>query len=228
MFSASFIPCAIRDLLNICVRIDPGTIASTCFIVACMFLTMLAKLERQKLLKPDSEFRNLALVMAMYIKLANDLRNDFSFFQEMPDDSSEDDDEDEDGDEEAKLKSKKRSNRTKMDPDFFEAYIFAYAKKHNIDLNGPLDIADLETEEEIELPKVGADPWDWAACLRKYRERQSSLPFWGRKTPMIGGDHYDITAMSSAERKKASHNGKDPLGKKEIEALKKGMILQMG
>ena len=186
-----------------------------------MFLTMLARLERQNFLKPDSEFRNLALVMTMYIKFANELRNDFSVFQGTADDS-EDDDESED-------EPKQPSNKMKPDLDLFEAYIFAYAKKYNINLDGPLDVLDLDTEGEVELPKVGADPWDWAASLRNYKKSQGSVPILlGRKTAKIGGDNYDITAMSSAERKKACHRGKDPLSKEEIDAIKMGMILQMG
>lgn len=161
--------------------------------------------------------------MTMYIKFANDLRNDFRVFQGTTDDSEDDESEDEEG-----KPKPKQSSKMKTDLDLFEAYIFAYAKIYNINLDGPLDVLDLDSEE-VELPKVGADPWDWTACLRNYKKSQGGVPILlGRKIAKIGGDNYDITAMSSAERKKASHRGKDPLSKEEIDAIKNGMILQMG
>lgn len=180
---------------------------------------MLAKLERQKLLKPDSEVRNIGLVMGMYAKLANGMRNDLGLFEDKS--GGEDDDDEEDEDEEGEnANSKKAPSRKKMNPDRFESYIFAYAKKYNVDLRGPLDVDKLDVEE-VGLPKVGADPWGWTACLKIYKDNHGR----GKK---IGGDHYDITAMSSAERKRSSHNGKDPLDRKEIEALKEGLVLQVG
>lgn len=43
----------------------------------------------------------------------------------------------------------------------------------------------------------------------------------------IGGDQYDITTWSSAERKKHSFDKKDPLDKKMIKALKQGLVMQL-
>lgn len=43
-----------------------------------MFLTMLATLERNALLKPDSEVKNLGMIMALYIRLAGDEMPNYS------------------------------------------------------------------------------------------------------------------------------------------------------
>lgn len=109
-----------------------------------------------------------------------------------------------------------------------DAYVLAYAKKHNIKLRGPpkLDkcLKDLEEElEEINLPKTTKkDPWDGMAAFKEYEKRYGK----GKK-PKVGGNEFDITAMSSAERKSSSFNKKDPLGKAELDAIKQGMILQL-
>ncbi|KAG7057572.1 hypothetical protein JMJ77_0004956 [Colletotrichum scovillei] len=102
-------------------------------------------------------------------------------------------------------------------------YVAAYAKKHGITLKGVPGLKalvdDLEGEEE-ELPNAeehGEDPWGWADALASYKK--------GRK---IGGDDLDITSWTPAKRKQHAFNKKDPLGKKEIDAIKNGMVMMLG
>ncbi|KAF4780526.1 hypothetical protein HER10_EVM0012619 [Colletotrichum scovillei] len=105
----------------------------------------------------------------------------------------------------------------------FDSYVAAYAKKHGITLKGVPGLKalvdDLEGEEE-ELPNAeehGEDPWGWADALASYKK--------GRK---IGGDDLDITSWTPAKRKQHAFNKKDPLGKKEIDAIKNGMVMMLG
>ncbi|KAE8145301.1 hypothetical protein BDV25DRAFT_133908 [Aspergillus avenaceus] len=107
-----------------------------------------------------------------------------------------------------------------LGPDSEACKILAYAKKYNIQLQGPSDLdKKLEDLEGADLPPPGDDPWGWSAILKEYEKNG-----YGRK-PKIGGDRYDITAMSSADRKSSSFENKDPLGPKERADIKKGLIL---
>ncbi|CEN61151.1 hypothetical protein ASPCAL07815 [Aspergillus calidoustus] len=87
-------------------------------------------------------------------------------------------------------------------------------------------IEEVFNEGDIELPAPSADPWKWAAAHKAYVKEHSEGPL--SKKGKIGGENYDITAMTRAERKKHSFNKKDPLGKKELDAIKNGMIMQLG
>lgn len=169
-----------------------------------MFLATLAKLDALDMLKPDSEIKNVGVIMAAYIKFIDDeISNGIS--------------------EEARPAKKFRFDQSHLS-------ILAYAKKHGIELRSPSDIddlvKDLEDElEEVELPAAGDDPWNWTDGLKKYIKDHAGSYKGNKKT--IGGDGLDITTWSAADRKKNSFNGKDCFSKKEIDALKDGMVLQM-
>lgn len=165
-----------------------------------MFLTMLAKLESLGLLGPDSEIKNLGMVMALYLCTTSDMRA-YGICE---------------GNEDKANKIAAFYNSDEM--------ILAYAKKYNIGLRGPSNLDScVEDLDEVELPPAKDDPWGWAAVLKQYEKLHGRE----RKKPKIGGIQYDITAMSSAERKESSYNGKDPLKKSEIEKIKQGMVLQL-
>ena len=174
-----------------------------------MFLTMLAKLDREGVLNSKSEVKNIGLVIAIFIKLADVWRQCDVL-----------------ADEEQEERLKSTPGKTfKFNPAEFDAYVHAYAYQNSIPLQGPADIGDLIDEfEDVELATVGDDPWKWATSFKNYKRDFGMSP---RAKAKIGGDTYDITAWTSAERKKHSFNKKDPLGKDEIKALKDGMILQM-
>lgn len=96
----------------------------------------------------------------------------------------------------------------------FDDYILAYANKHAIPLVGPDDIDDIAAacDGTVKLPAATAkkpDPWGAAAAIKKHAKTHGK----------IGGDKHDIMAMSSFERAAHNFGKKDPLGKKEIEAL---------
>ncbi|KAI0479321.1 hypothetical protein GGR56DRAFT_634442, partial [Xylariaceae sp. FL0804] len=113
----------------------------------------------------------------------------------------------------------KRTGKT-FQPGAFEDAIMAYADKRGVTLRGPEDIEEARADAngDLELPKKGAaDPWRWKAAFKKY------LTTFGP----VGGDRLDITTMTPAERKKSSFSGKDPLQKKDLDALKEGLIMDM-
>ncbi|KAJ9150965.1 hypothetical protein NKR19_g5137 [Coniochaeta hoffmannii] len=87
----------------------------------------------------------------------------------------------------------------------FDNHVLAYAKKHFVPLVGASDIDDIATacNGAVKLPVA-----------------MQTKPDPASKSVKIGGDKYDIMAMSSAERKGHSFDKKDPLGKREIGALK--------
>ncbi|KAK6536217.1 hypothetical protein TWF281_000460 [Arthrobotrys megalospora] len=117
-------------------------------------------------------------------------------------------------------------------PSSFDNQILAYAKKYDITLSGPKDIAGLIREcegdtdpEEVNLPVPEsnngptADPFGFTKSLKKYKSDHG---------PQIGGEKLDITTFSSRERKDASYDNKDPLGRREINAIKQGMVFALG
>ncbi|KAF9889062.1 hypothetical protein FE257_008039 [Aspergillus nanangensis] len=109
-------------------------------------------------------------------------------------------------------------------PDF-RAIIWTYAKTHGITL--PLESKFTDTLEEVgELP-AGKDPWRFAAIFKEYQRVHARSYYNTGKKARIGGDSLDITTWSSAARKEGSFTGKDPLGKKEMDAIKDGMVLQL-
>lgn len=160
-------------------------------IIGLMFCTMLATLDREGLLKADSEVKSLGVVMAAFIRLIVGIGPDFG-----------------------------------IQGGGLDKRVLAYAKKHNIELKGLFDIESKLEEPKaeadmLELPASDAkegDPWVWKQALAQYKKK------YGR--PGIGGDHLDITTWTSAERKKASFDKKDPMNKKMIDAIKKGLIMQ--
>jgi hypothetical protein len=199
--------------------VDTATpVYATAKLIGRLFLTMLANLKSKKQLSDKSEVKNLGVIMALYLQLAADLRAH---------DVLEEDDDEEDGDKDSEDDVSVEYNETSWD-----SYVLAYAKKYKITLKGPqnLDKLTADCDDEVELPKATKDPWRWSNAFVEY-VRECGIPsfaFRGQKRTDIGGDGLDITTWSSAERKKYSFKNKDPLGKKEIAAIKEGMILQLG
>lgn len=178
---------------------DASTVCATYILFGQMFLSMLACLERQNLLRPDSEVKSLGIVMALYIKLGGEARANDCL----------------DGDDETKVGS------FSYHPAQFDEYVLAYAEKHGIALKAPDGIDKLiEDLDKVDLPTAtdgNKDPWGWKKALATYKKGRGPL----------GGDRLDITSWTSARRREHNFDKKDPLGKKEIANIKKGMILEM-
>ncbi|KAI0472329.1 hypothetical protein F4859DRAFT_101250 [Xylaria cf. heliscus] len=180
---------------------DGVSVHETTRLVGQMFLSMLAQLDEQELVGDATAVRSLGCTMAMYMALASEMRI-YNALDDGP-------------------RNATPSKASKFQPDYFDDAILSYANKRGVTLRGPADIEEIVAQAvgDVALPAKNAkDPWGWRAALKEYTKSQGGK---------IGGDGQDITAMPSAERKKFSSNGKDPLGKKDIEALKKGLVMTM-
>ncbi|KAH1464616.1 hypothetical protein KXX58_006506 [Aspergillus fumigatus] len=196
---------------------DSSAVYATLVLAGRTFLAMLAQLEHLDLLKPDSEVKNLGFIMALYIKLA--ATEDILDLEDVTDEIKKNNGTDE-------TFTFVRSN--------FPSHILAYAKKYNIKLVGPTDIDEVveDLEDGAELPerdeKPFGDPWNLSGATEEYFDNYTGY-YDGRKgwKTRPGGDTLDITTWSSADRKKASFDGKDPLGKEERDAIKKGLVMSL-
>ncbi|GIJ98243.1 hypothetical protein Aspvir_000358 [Aspergillus viridinutans] len=196
---------------------DADAVYATLVLAGRMFLAMLAKLEHLNLLTPDSEVKNLGFIMASYIKLA--ATEDILDLHDITDEV-------------------KKNNGTDETITFvrsdFPSHILAYAKKYNIKLVGPTGIDKIieDLDDEAEVPERDeepfGDPWNFADASEEYADNHACCHN-GRKgfKSQLGGDTLDITTWSSADRKKASFDGKDPLGKEERDAIKNGLIMYL-
>jgi hypothetical protein len=190
-------------------RVEDGERADkTTELVGHIFLAMLALLASKKLLSETSEVKDLGIVMALYMQLPRDLRP-YGILEGR----------DAKGDE--------------PDMGHFDDHVLAYANKYGISLRGPEDIdeiaADCDGTAEVRVATAAEpDPWGVYQAIKKHEKKHgtSGGPGGGRKKSSIGGDQFDVTAWSSAERKAHSYNKKDPLGKKELLSLKMGMLPQ--
>lgn len=162
-------------------------------LVGTMVLTMLATLEREGLLKPDSEVKSLPMIMASFIRLVGALIG--------PD--------------------------LGLESNGLDKKLFAYAKKHNIELKGLSDLEDFEKiliekskagAEKVELPAPNAgrdDPWGRKKALAAYKKSHGP----------IGGDKMDLSTWTSAERKRHSFDNKDPLDGEMMDGIKNNLVV---
>jgi hypothetical protein len=105
-----------------------------------------------------------------------------------------------------------------------DEYILGYAERHSIKLPG-VPVGDVEGAAEKLPIQTAEDPWNTAKAFRAYEKMYGKADGPGFK-PAMGGDKYDITTWTSAERRAASLNKRDPFSKREIEALKMGLMLK--
>lgn len=199
---------------------DGDTIDDTFRLIGRLFMSMLALLERENLLAKNSEIKNLGLIMALFMKVATEYR-EFGILE----DSSK---------EALGPKAKKKSWKPHAYPD----QIAAYARKYDIPLVGPKHVAALiaQAKAGADLPEpaantAAADVFGFVKGLKAYKVNCGGITaFLSRRakkgTTKIGGDALDITTWTSAERKKYAFDKKDPLGKAELDALKRGDVMQ--
>lgn len=191
-------------------RIDDGEQAGVVAeLIGRLFLTMLSRLEAKDLLADVSDVKNLGLIMALYIKLAATFRAGSLI----------------EGSEKDKVYKPTPFTWT---PSKFDDYINGFATKYGITLRGLPDMDDMtaDLETDVRLPADEA-AWGWDKTFKKYSKRYARSPPMGGGKAKIGGDNFDITAWSSAERKKYSFDKKDPFSKKDLDALKTGMVMSV-
>ncbi|KAJ6790360.1 hypothetical protein PWT90_08556 [Aphanocladium album] len=179
------------------------------YLVGCMFLSLIVRLERENVL---DQALNAGLVIALYIKLAQESRHENLL--------------DEDG------KKEKVGDGVKYAIDNFDDYVLAYSKKLGITLKRPKGLGGfVEQCDEVDLPSSTAnknDPWKFANALKQYEKRHTGLPPRGWKSTYrgIGCYSYDIKIWMPEDRKQASFDKKDPIPKSVMNEIKKGGIMQ--
>ncbi|KAI9367289.1 hypothetical protein BJX61DRAFT_538185 [Aspergillus egyptiacus] len=186
--------------------LDRDTVHNTWTLIAHMFMAMLGNLESAGFLSPESEVKNLGLIMSMYLRLASELTE----YSCLPEYST--------------------TSRKTFKIDNFNAYIVAYAKKYEIKLKGPSGLDELieEAEDEgsrIKFPAPSADPWKFNAAYKANKQELGTIYFVDKEE--FGGDSFDITAWPSAKRKKYNFEKKDPIDKEGMKAIKEGGVMQM-
>ncbi|XXG97885.1 hypothetical protein Hte_004199 [Hypoxylon texense] len=189
---------------------DGDWVEETVRLVGRMFLNMLAQLDEKDLVGDATEVKSLGTIMAVYLTVASEMRAQFGI-----------------------LEHNGKKGTKKFKPECFDDAVLSYANQRGVTLQGPSDIDELTAKlnGDVELPKKGTkDPWGWKAALTKYTNRFGGITSMMAKRhgSGIGGDAMDLTTWTSAERKAASFDKKDPLGKREMDAIKKGMVIQLG
>jgi hypothetical protein len=184
-------------------------------------MTMLAELQREDLLKSDSEIKNLGLVMALFMDFAR-LARECGVLESS-----------------TKQSLGPAKDKKKWYPHTFDNQIKAYAQEYDIKLVGPHNIKDMmdKADGTVDLPlpssnTAKADPFAFTKNLKRYKEEQGGITAWmaqseDANTP-IGGDSLDITTWSSKKRKEKSFSKKDPLDKEMIDALAEGLVMTLG
>lgn len=185
--------------------VDDGQAILELYNLICgMFGSMIARLEREGLVGPDSEVKNLAQIMALYYRIGSD----------------------EDGLMEMGFSSTQRNRHV-------ATMTFAYSKKHDIVLRSPISL-NPETlshfgvfAQNFHIPAPETrnnDPWDWTKALNDYKNA-FQRPGYAFCPGPIGADRFDITTWTSAKRKKHNVQGKDPISPAKINEIKNGKIL---
>ncbi|KAI0874957.1 hypothetical protein GGS24DRAFT_321611 [Hypoxylon argillaceum] len=189
---------------------DAVAVQDTMRLVGRMFLAMLAQLDALALVGDATAVQSLGCTMAQYMALASTMRS-LNALGSAP--------------------RRAYGARRVFQPDYFDDAVLAYANARGVTLRGPADIEEVVADAvaEVALPASGArDPWGWRAALAAYRAKHAAATMWKPNGPRkIGGDAYDITTWESSERKAAAFDNKDPLKKRDIDALKEGLVMQM-
>lgn len=143
-------------------------------LIGRMFLDMLAQLDGLNLVGDATDVKSLGTIMAIYLKIASEVRSIGGILEE-------DDDDDKGG------------RKTKFQANHFDDAILSYANQRGVTLQGPGDIDEITAnlKGEVKLPKKDAkDPWGFKAALKIYEKN------YGKGKPhAIGGDDLDITTV---------------------------------
>lgn len=185
-----------------------------------MFLRTLAEFESKDMLGPNSEVRNLGVIMALWMDWTHFARKHFSVLYQ----------------------SKREFFGPQEDgkiwfPHRYDNQILAYAAKYDIKLVGPHNLADIiaAADTNVDLPVVNAaepDPFGFTQNLAKYVDEFAGMAAHfseraEKSQATIGGDYLDLTSWTSEERKKKHFRGQDPLPQNVVDAVQRGLVLQM-
>lgn len=90
--------------------------------------------------------------------------------------------------------------------------LLAYAKKGDLDVSTVFGTSEAMEESEVHLPKnSGLDTWKFAKHFKEHKKEYGQRKTIFAGPVYLGGDAYDITKWSSAERARYAFDGKDPM-----------------
>ncbi|PYI09786.1 hypothetical protein BO78DRAFT_458957 [Aspergillus sclerotiicarbonarius CBS 121057] len=188
---------------------DGGILDETNVLYEHMFIAMLAELEKQGQLGPNSDVRNLGFIMGMYASEATNTPSEYDDPDTQPGSGT-------------------------YYGEIFVQYLAAYATRRNVTIHGPSDLdesiakaEEVTDPEDVVFPTGNKDPWKWVAAMKAYEKRNKGVAFGASRKSNVGGDSLDITTFSSAERKRKSFTKTDPLTPDMIKSIKEGEVLQM-
>jgi hypothetical protein len=228
---------------------DGDTTCELIGLIGCALLTAIAVVEAVGELKPDSRFMDLTLVISYYLELSHDLpaygiegecvawrREAVKYFKKGNLDPER-------GLAATKLRIEKLDNVDEHDEGSFtenvgtinEAVAGSSAQNPVTipdDSQANKENANPEAIEEkaispppsakrkrglgnSESKKDARDPWKWAEKFMTYKQGRA---------PVMGGQNYDITKMSRADRAAAAFDGKDPLADVSAKDLKDNLL----
>ncbi|EMD96041.1 hypothetical protein COCC4DRAFT_122583 [Bipolaris maydis ATCC 48331] len=210
-------------------------------LLGCALLTTLAAVEKAGELKPDSRFLDLTLVMAYYIEISYDLpaygvegdcvgwrKHLVRYFEKGNLDPAK-----------GLSTTKVRIEKLKKVNNYNEEPGASDSVADLPDMWGDNPVLKLLREENNEKEKEGPegadkpsgssnakkskgknaknedDVWNWVKVFKAYKKLRS---------PVMGGQHYDITKMSRAERAAAAFDHQDPLADIPAKELRNNLI----
>ncbi|KAK6430393.1 hypothetical protein LTR95_013449 [Oleoguttula sp. CCFEE 5521] len=177
--------------------------------VGYAFLALLNEVDRLGQLKADSEFRDLGLVMALYVLWAQREADVMSGMHDDP------------------YWYHKIVGYARQAAIDLTAAPFREAKTLLDDMDDEV-ASDEDAEEERAKEKVPPegkakpDRWGFKARIKNFEEKYGKSAQGGK--PKLGGQQYDITKMSRSERASHAFDDKDPLADIPIKELKAGNI----
>lgn len=201
-------------------------------------LTVLAAIEKAGELKPDSRFLDLALVIGYYLEFCHDLpaygcegesvmwcKHLIEYFKKGNLDPAKalattkhhiekiEKGEDDWGNEEVlQDQTTKDSEKENVNPqatkDKLQSPKSATGKRKRGSANAKSGASQDAKKEK--------DNWGWERLFKKYKKEHH---------PKMGGNHYDITKMSRAERKEAAYDGKDPFADVPAKDLEEDLVV---
>jgi hypothetical protein len=214
---------------------DGDTTCELIGLMGCALLAALAIIDTAGELRPDSRFLDLTLVIAYYLELSHDLpaygiegecvawrREAVKYFKKGKLDPER-------GLAATKLRIEKLEQVDVYDEGSYEENIGTINKAvAGNSAENPVTIDDSQANKENANPKAtgekpispppsakrkrglgntewkkdAKDAWKWADKFKKYKQGRA---------PVMGGQKYDITKMSRADRAAAAFDGKDPL-----------------
>lgn len=197
---------------------DGESVSQLLGVMGCAVVTVLAAIERAGELKPDSRFLDLALVIGYYVDFCYDLpaygfegeavtwrKHAVEYFKKANLDPAK-----------ATATTKQRMEKIeKGDDELDEEEPTDGAEKENTSPKSATGKRKRGSAGASEDANKEDDTWGWDKSFQKYKKDHD---------PKMGGNHYDITKMSRAERKEAAFDGKDPLAGVSAKDLKADLV----